>query len=406
MEYVLASGTAVFFITFTFMLFEMIIAAMSLFKKEAQNDFQPEISIIIPAFNEEKRIKEAIISALNSDYPKEKIEVIVVDDGSADKTAETAESAGAKVVRQSHSGKVDALNLGIKSSTHNFIITLDADTTISRKFAGEIISMFSDESVGAVSGVMKVKNNKTLLGMFQEIEYCNINLIRSSFSKIFNFGAWFFGSITCYRKSALIKTGLFKKNTASEDMDIALELKKAGYKTLSSSKAEGYTHAPESAKELFRQRKRWWIGGIQTLRINKVSMRDSFPMKFILFNQYWWSFYALISIPIFAYQIWYWYPHTDFAGVFWYFFRWFTITGPFYVFYKIPKWGISAYSIFGVATGVISITMSLLALKIFKCRFSWRTAAAMFFFFPYTLFLNTLIAMALLTAKPQGHFIK
>ena len=394
-------SSVLFGILFSFLVLVFATFVASRFFSRKYRDFEPKISIVIPAYNEEKNIGECLKSVYNSDYPKNKIELIVVDDGSTDSTLNIVKShKKARVIGQNHLGKVDALNLGALSSSSDFILTLDADTTLEKYCIRELLKPFSDRRIGATTGNNNVKNKKSLISAFQNVEYHFSNLIRNSFSKVFNNGIWFSGSLACYRKSALEKIGYFKKDTLAEDQDIALEIKKAGYKTLNVNTAFGYTVVPNNLKELYKQRSRWWIGTLQSIVKNKslFSRKASPSILFLYINQFWWSFYAFLSLPLILYQVNYWLPYNSqtMLSSASYFFRWFTLMGPIYVLYKIPDFGISIYSIFGVLSGIITTVMSIAALRIFKDKISFRNVFVMFFYFPYTIVLNIIILVSLL----------
>ena len=394
-------SSVLFGILFSFLVLVFATFVASRFFSRKYRDFEPKISIVIPAYNEEKNIGECLKSVYNSDYPKNKIELIVVDDGSTDSTLNIVKShKKARVIGQNHLGKVDTLNLGALSSSSDFILTLDADTTLEKYCIRELLKPFSDRRIGATTGNNNVKNKKSLISAFQNVEYHFSNLIRNSFSKVFNNGIWFSGSLACYRKSALEKIGYFKKDTLAEDQDIALEIKKAGYKTLNVNTAFGYTVVPNNLKELYKQRSRWWIGTLQSIVKNKslFSRKASPSILFLYINQFWWSFYAFLSLPLILYQVNYWLPYNSqtMLSSASYFFRWFTLMGPIYVLYKIPDFGISIYSIFGVLSGIITTVMSIAALRIFKDKISFRNVFVMFFYFPYTIVLNIIILVSLL----------
>ncbi len=402
----------IFLILFAFLFFIFIIFIVSRFKTRQFAKFQPNISIVIPAYNEEKSIRECLDSINNTDYQKKKTEIIIVDDGSTDKTREIVKTyKGVRLLKQNHLGKVDALNLGVKKSRYDFVVTVDADTIVDKNFLTEIIKPFSDKTVGAATGNSQVKNRETLLGSFQNIEYHFNNLIRHSFSTVFNNGIWFFGALACYRKSPLKKIGLFKKDTMSEDIDVCLELKKEGYRIMNIASAGGSTIVPKNLKELYSQRARWWTGVLQALSKN----RDMFSLKacpsimFLFINHLWWTAYAFLSFPIIGYQVNYWLPYNSdsFASLFSYLFRWFSLSGPVYVIYKIPEWGLSFYSFFGVLSGIISTVMILSAVKIFKDRLDFKSLIAIFFYFPYTIILNVFIIISVLSFKfrKNTHFV-
>lgn len=397
-----------FLILFTFLLFIFTIFLISRFKNKTFNNFQPNISIVIPSYNEEENIQKCLDAIKTSNYPQNKVEVIVVDDGSTDKTCETVKKNKIKLLKQNHAGKVEALNLGTKKASYDFIITIDADTIIDRDCLKELVKPFSEKPVGAVTGNSKVKNKETILGSFQNIEYHLNNLIRHSFSNVFNNSIWFFGALACYRKEALKKIGYFKKDSLTEDMDISLETKKAGYKVLNVTTAWGYTKVPKNIKELYSQRSRWWMGVLQSLVKNRslLSLKACPSIMFLFVNQFWWTFYAFLSFPVIGYQVNYWLPYNSdsFTSLFSYLFRWFTLSGPVYVIYKIPAWGLSFYSLFGVLSGLISATMIISAIKIFKDKLSFRNIIAIFFYFPYTIILNLFVIISVLRFKTWKNF--
>jgi cellulose synthase/poly-beta-1,6-N-acetylglucosamine synthase-like glycosyltransferase len=400
-EIIMTLCGVLFTILFTFLLFIFSVFLLSFFKKKEYRDFQPKLSIIIPAFNEEKNIKECLDSIFSSNYPKEKLEVIVIDDGSSDNTVGIVKIyKGVKLLKQDHKGKSEALNLGTAESKHNFVLTLDADTIIEKDCIKEIVKPLSDNNVGATTGNSKVKNNMSILGIFQNIEYHYNNLIRSSFSNLFNNGIWFFGALACYKKDVLKKINFFKKDTLTEDMDIALEIRKAGYTTLNVYNATGYTIVPKTLKELYNQRARWWIGVLQSLVKNKklFSHKSSPAILFLFINQFWWTFYSLLSLPAIIYQVNYWLPGNTatFYSLFGYLFRWFSLLGPVYVIYKIPEWGLSYYSFFGVLSGIISAILIIASIRIFKDKLHFKNIFAIFFYFPYTIILNIIILVSLI----------
>ncbi len=413
MNIIMQFGTALFFILFAFLMFIFSVVLASFLKGEKQRDeFEPSISIVVPAYNEEKGIAECLdaINALN--YPKGKREIIVIDDGSTDGTASIARKRGARVVEGTHAGKAAALNLGLKAARHGFIFTVDADTVVEKDCLRKIVLPLAEADVGMAMGTSMVKNKDSLLGSFQNVEYHYNNLIRSSFSNIFKNGIWFFGALACYRKSALLQVGGFKKDTLAEDWDIALELKEAGYRTLSVQSASGKTEAPTTFAGFYAQRFRWWMGTLQSLFKNKSLFTKKSPgsIHFLFINQYWWSVYAFLSLPLILYQLNYWLPYNsqDALSLFGYLFRWFSLTGPAYVLYKIPEWGVNYWTIFGVLSGVISAIMIVASIKLFKDRLNARNVIAVFFYFPYTILLNILIALSIIRyhLAPKRYFIR
>ena len=385
---------------FIFISFLFAVVLMAMLKKERYNEFEPKISIIIPAYNEETRIKNCLDSILASSYKKDKIEIIVVDDGSTDNTPEVLKNYGIKVLKQEHLGKSKALNKGILVAKNEFVLVIDADTKIDKDFIKEVVRPFSDKRVGATTGIIKLSNNKGILPMFQNVEYGFYNLIRHSFSDLFKNSVWFLGALACYRKKIIKKIGLFKTDSLTEDIDIAMDINRAGYKNISVGKAFGYTNVPTSLKSLYKQRARWWIGALQSLFKNRdmFSSKYGIPTLFLFKNQIFWSIYALVYLPLLIYQVNYWLPYNlhSALAITIYLVRWFSLWGPLYVLYKLPTTGFSAFTFFGVLTGIMVTIMLLIALKKFKHKFNFKNLAAIFFFFPYTIVLNIIILLSLI----------
>jgi len=393
--------SVLFLILFAFLVFIFIIYIISKFKKRNEYEFEPDISVVIPAYNEEKNISACVESVLSNDYPKDKMEIIIVDDGSTDNTLQVLSKYPVTVLKQDHKGKSEALNLGVKKAKNEFILCIDADSVLDKYCIKEMVKPLGDPNVGATTGTSKVKNIQNILTIFQNIEYHYNNLIRKSFSSVFNTGIWFFGALACYRKSLLEKIGYFKTDTLTEDTDIALEIHQAGSRTVHADRAFCSTIVPVTLKELYNQRKRWWMGVLQSLKKNKslFSWRSSPSIIFLFINQYWWSLYAILSLPVIIYQVNYWLPYNTetFSMLFGYLFRWFSIAGPFYVLYKIPEWGLNFNNFFGVFSGIISTIMIIAAIRMFKDKINLKNIFAVFFFFPYTIVLNIIISFSLVT---------
>ncbi|MBI2663980.1 glycosyltransferase family 2 protein [Candidatus Woesearchaeota archaeon] len=400
MDIIMAASSVMFGLLLLFLAFVSAVYIASFFAKRTFPEFEPKISIVIPAHNEAKNIGKCLEAVFASNYPPAKMEVIVVDDGSTDNTATAAKRYNeVKLLKQLHKGKAEALTLGAKAAKHAFILALDADTMMETDCVKEAVKPFADKKIGATSGVFRVKNSHSILGMFQNVEYYYHNIIRTSFSQVFGHGVWFFGAMSCYRKEVLQEIGWFKQDTLTEDMDISLEIRRAGYKTFSVRQAVSATIVPETLAAFYRQRSRWWLGGMQSLRKNRQLLKQgsSVPIAFLFINQFWWSIYAVLSLPVIIYQVSYWMPAGTESIA--YLFRWFTLSGPLYVLYKIPEWGISAYSIFGVLSGAVSAAIMTLGIYSYKDKLHLRNAAALFLYFPYTIILNMVIFISLLRFK-------
>ena len=289
---IMGFGSCIFFLLFLFLMFICVATIFSFFQKSKFQEYEPKVSVVVPCYNEENNITSCLDSIYASDYPLKKIEVIVVNDGSIDQTLRILEDnknryINFKIINAKHNGKTESLNLGVKNASCEIIFTVDADTLINKNTLKLLVQPFSDERVGATNGSCIVRNKKSILGMFQNIEYHYNNLIRYSLSSLFKEGIWFYGAFACYRKNVLEKVGYFKKDSMTEDADIALEIYSAGYKTINVHNAFGNVLAPSSLKGLIKQRTRWWIGVLQALKKNKklFSVKSSPSILFLFINQ-------------------------------------------------------------------------------------------------------------------------
>ncbi len=236
--------------------------------EEYDENFTPPVSAIVAAYNEEKVITRTIESLLNSNYPS--LDVIVVDDGSKDRTREVVRThygnnPRVKLIGQENTGKAGALNRGIEETTNEFLVCLDADTQIEANAVSRMIRHFADQSVGAVAGNVKVGNRAGLLTQWQSIEYISSqNLDRKAYS-LLNAITVVPGAAGAWRRSALIVAGGFTRDTLAEDMDLTWRIRRAGMTVTTEGDAYGYTEAPDTIRSLFKQRFRWSFGSLQCL---------------------------------------------------------------------------------------------------------------------------------------------
>ena len=391
-------GIIISFILFSFLMFLAIIFIVSRLKKKPSEDinygFAPPVSIIIPCHNESSNIESCLASVLSQDYVGE-TEIIVADDGSIDGTVSKIESymkkhgSKLKILKLKHSGKSETLNSAIKTAKFDIIMTVDADIKLSRHTLSRLVAPLADEDVAATNSVAIIGKPKGLLEHFQAIEFSMNSIIRTSFSKVFTSSIWFFGAVACYKKKILKEVGYMKKDSLTEDMDICLELYNKDYRIVTVENSVVTTKACPNVQSLTKQRMRWYYGALQALTKNRsVLKKDSAPVRFLYFNQYWWTIFAFIFFPMTAYQVYFWFPQ-GFGEVISYIFRWFTLAGPFYVLYKLNGWGLNFMNIFGVMSGIITFLLSLAALKLYRDKLNiFWTIIALFIYFPYTILLN------------------
>ncbi len=230
--------------------------------------FNPLISVIVPAYNEEKVIARTIESLLASDYSN--FEIIVVDDGSPDKTTEVVKNQfgnnpRVQSFRVENGGKAEALNFGLGKCRGEIIIGLDADTIFEKETIGSLAHRFADPQMGAIAGNAKVGNRINLITRWQALEYITSqNLDRRAFSSL-NCITVVPGAIGAWRRDLLDETNGFASDTLAEDQDLTLKVRKLGYKIGYEENAIAWTEAPDTVKGLAKQRFRWSFGTLQCM---------------------------------------------------------------------------------------------------------------------------------------------
>ena len=231
----------------------------------------PPVTIIVPVYNEDAVIAAALRSLLELRYPA--FHVVVVDDGSTDRTYERAiEVAGryghatVRVLRKTNGGKASALNTGIAAAATPFVLCMDGDSRLHRDTLRYAMRHFVDPRVGAVAGNVKVVNRHNLWTRLQALEYIEgLNTVRRSqgFLRVVNIIP---GPIGVFRREALLRAGGYDTDTFAEDADLTLKLLTAGWHVAYEERAIAYTEAPERYLELIKQRYRWTRGILQALR--------------------------------------------------------------------------------------------------------------------------------------------
>ncbi|MFA6888239.1 MAG: glycosyltransferase [Candidatus Woesearchaeota archaeon] len=231
-------------------------------------DTLPTISIIMSAYNEEDSIGASIESLQTINYPKELYEIIVVNDGSTDKTAELVQRYTSKNIKfinnLKNKGKAACLNQGIATAHGEFIACMDADSIVDPQVFHKTIPYFKNKDIGAVTITVEVKNPKNFLEKVIELEYIlGLSLFLKIYS-IFDTIQVTPGPFSIYRKSVLTEIGCFDPTNITEDLEIAYRIHKAHYKIAFCMTTFVKTIIPPTLPELFRQRRRWYTGAILT----------------------------------------------------------------------------------------------------------------------------------------------
>ncbi|MCK8434489.1 glycosyltransferase [Streptomyces sp. D2-8] len=224
------------------------------------------VTVLVPAYNEEAGIESTVRSLLAATHPH--LEVVVIDDGSTDRTADLAtwiDDPRVRVIRQPNSGKAAALNTGLANASHDIVVMVDADTVFEPDALYRLIQPLAHPAVGAVSGNTKVGNRRGLLGRWQHLEYVfGFNLDRRMF-EVLECMPTVPGAIGAFRRDALMGVGGVSEDTLAEDTDLTMALWRAGWRVVYEESAVAWTEVPTTLGQLWRQRYRWCYGTLQAM---------------------------------------------------------------------------------------------------------------------------------------------
>jgi cellulose synthase/poly-beta-1,6-N-acetylglucosamine synthase-like glycosyltransferase/peptidoglycan/xylan/chitin deacetylase (PgdA/CDA1 family)/spore germination protein YaaH len=229
--------------------------------------FEPAVSVVVPAYNEEKVIGRTVRAVLGSDYPD--VEVIVVDDGSTDGTfdaviREFGADPRVRAFRRPNGGKPRALNYGIGQARGEIVVALDADTIFRPAAIRRLAARFADPRVGAVAGNARVGNRVNLMTNLQALEYVTSqNLDRRAFD-LWNCITVVPGAIGAWRRDLVVAAGGFASDTLAEDADLTLAILARGRRIEYEDRAVALTEAPDTLRGFLKQRFRWMYGTLQT----------------------------------------------------------------------------------------------------------------------------------------------
>jgi cellulose synthase/poly-beta-1,6-N-acetylglucosamine synthase-like glycosyltransferase/peptidoglycan/xylan/chitin deacetylase (PgdA/CDA1 family)/spore germination protein YaaH len=237
----------------------------------ASPGYNPRVAVLIPAYNEETVIVRTIRSVLNSTYKN--LRIIVIDDGSLDRTAEVAREAYAaeiaagslQVLSKPNGGKAAALNFALDRVSEEVYVGIDADTVIAADAIAKLIPHFEDPRVGAMAGNAKVGNRVNLWTRWQALEYITSQNFERRALDLFHVITVVPGAIGAWRSAAVKAAGGYPLNTVAEDADLTMNLLERGFRVDYEDRALAYTEAPIDAKGLMRQRFRWSFGTLQAV---------------------------------------------------------------------------------------------------------------------------------------------
>jgi len=265
------------------------------------------VTVIAPAYNEEKSIGKCLESILNQDY-KGEMEVIAVNDGSSDRTAEIISKYPVKLLDlKVNGGKANALNKAIEIAKGDILIFTDSDSYMSPDAVSSLVKCLNEnKEAQMVAGNVFIQDNhgkKGLIKYFQMIEYRIEQEITRYLQSLSNSILVCPGPLTAVRRG-VCDVVRFSNETIVEDADFTIRVLKNSMKIIQEPKAIVYTNAPETVRGWYKQRKRWWYGNLQLWRLHKKwAVRN----PWMVFNYSGYitgicSIILMISVPYFILQ--------------------------------------------------------------------------------------------------------
>ncbi|HEY0221101.1 MAG TPA: glycosyltransferase family 2 protein [Candidatus Paceibacterota bacterium] len=238
----------------------------------------PTVTIIVPCWNEQNTVSKTIHSILNLDYPKDKLKIMVIDDGSTDNTWQVVQKFNTNPQVELHSkengGKYTALNYALERTDSDLVGCLDADSYVHKDSLRKIVTYFENKEIMAVAPSIKLWQPKNFLQLLQKVEYGFGIFTR----KMFHYMKAIYitpGPFSIFRREVFLKLGPYKHAHQCEDIEIALRMQKNNYKIAHAHHAFVYTVPPNTMRKLIKQRVRWSHGFIK----NAVDYRDMFFKK-------------------------------------------------------------------------------------------------------------------------------
>lgn len=228
----------------------------------------PTVTVIVPAFNEERVIAGTVQSLLDSNYSN--LDILVINDGSADRTVEVLAATfpnepKLKIFSVAAGGKAHALSFGFQQTESEIVVTLDADTIFEPDTISKLVAHFVDPQVGAVAGNAKVGNRINVLTKWQALEYITSqNLDRRAFDTL-NCITVVPGAVGAWRRDVVLAAGGFKEDTLAEDADLTMSIRRLGYRIIYEDLAVAWTEAPDTVRNFLTQRFRWSFGTMQAV---------------------------------------------------------------------------------------------------------------------------------------------
>lgn len=276
------------FFLITFFEERMKLGAVSI---RAKLSHYPSVTIIVPCWNEENTVSKTVDSLLALHYPKNKLEIFVIDDGSTDDTWDVvqkfANNPQVKLFQKKNGGKHTAVNFGIENSESELIGCLDADSFVDKDALHEIASAFNEDAqMMAATPMLVVHEPKTILQKMQKTEYHTGAFLKRMLSPLDAITVTP-GPFSIFRREVFEKIGLYKKAHNTEDMEFALRMQANHMRIRNVHTAQVHTTTPGTLYTLYRQRLRWAYG----------IMKNTLDYRFMIFRREY-GILGTIALPL------------------------------------------------------------------------------------------------------------
>ncbi|MBU0461493.1 MAG: glycosyltransferase [Nanoarchaeota archaeon] len=223
----------------------------------------PKLSVGVPMFNVSDHVRKTVESLLKLDYPKDKLEILIIDDGSTDDSYDIAKEytkyPQVRLFRQKNSGKCKAINLALKKATGELFAVLDVDAFVTSDCLKKMVGYFNNPKVMAVTPSLKVYSPKNLLQKIQMMEFLLGVYLRKVFAQLGSIHVTP-GCFTVYRKDFFDRTGPYQEGNLTEDIEVAFRIQSHDYIIENSIDANVYTLGVPRFSPLLNQRLRWYKG--------------------------------------------------------------------------------------------------------------------------------------------------
>ncbi len=353
-------------------------------KTKFDRSYEPTLSFGVPSKNEEENIRETIMRIANIDYPKEKFDIIVVNDGSTDNTLAEMEAAkkeaakiGVKVIVVDwvdNRGKREGMAECVRQSSNELMVYIDSDSFVDPHTPRELAKYFTDPQVGAVAGHAHVANaSKNIVTKMQAVRYFVAFKAYKGSESVFETVTCCSGCCSAYRREYIAsfmdewldQHFLGIRCTYGDDRSLTNYLLRRGYKALYSPDATAYTFVPDTMRKFMRQQLRWKKSWVRESMIGAQFMWRKHPVMAL---GYYISIILPILAPIIVIHAIIWYPIQAHSFPFFYLFGLLlmsTIYGLYYrIYVKDRKWVYGAiFAVFYTIVLIWQLPYAILTLR-------------------------------------------